>query len=491
MRLDKVQIWVDAVLKFESDLPREVTDCEGNIFEIGDYDIPSLGEITFYPHALGPIVQQEIFNYGFTLTAISKGKQPYFPEQKLADTIITRTDKQFSTAAGELAGSVVNLNVESSVTRNKIEFTVSPPTVDVDPTINVPKKASCTEIPCFGKETSCRIIDDWTGAVEHDTVTSKSFYNLVPPAVRPAGVGAKDRIHIDHTTPNEYLRYDSISWPSFCGQSATFSMWVETDTVNGGALVSRYQVPDSHNNSNLQWALDAPGYGLQVRGLKGARDEEVKHVAPATLLDYGLPLEKMKHGMQRHVAFVFNADKDETKTYLDGSLLGTTTHLPGTLAKLDCNLNQEMAYTGLGHLAPGTRGLKGSVQDWRYYRGHVLSKDEIYKIAEDKSGPAKRSCKHDDEGFDESWMDVYGHDCGWYYEQKKKSQGVCASEEVKKKCPVACSELKPCFESHYYPTHFNLYRRVMKFEAQILKSTHDSALLLYTCTRQLTFENIC
>jgi hypothetical protein len=72
----------------------------------------------------------------------------------------------------------------------------------------------------------------------------------------------------------------------------------------------------------------------------------------------------MKHGMQRHVAFVFNSDKDETKTYLDGSLLGTTTHLPGTLAKLDCNLNHETAYTGLGHLAPGTRGLKGSVQDW-------------------------------------------------------------------------------------------------------------------------------
>jgi hypothetical protein len=88
-------------------------------------------------------------------------------------------------------------------------------------------------------------------------------------------------------------------------------------------------------------------------------------------------------------------------------------------------------------------------------------------------------------------VDVYGHDCGWYYEQKKKSNGVCASKEVKEKCPVACSELKPCFESHYYPTHFNLYRRVMKFEAQILNSTHDSALLLYTCTRQLTFENIC
>ena len=466
MRIDKVQIWVDAEMTFESALPREVTDCEGNILELGDYNIPSLGEMIFAANALNQQQLREIMFAGFTLQDIAVGKQPFTSKAQLSDTILTRTDKEFATAAGERAGAAVNLMVESSITRHQIEFTANPPEVTVDPMINVTKKASCKEIPCFGKDTSCRIIDDWTDAVEHDGVANKSFYNLVPPDVRPTGAGARDRIRIDHTTPNEYLRYDSISWPSFCNQSATFSMWIETDTVNGVALLSRYQVPDSQNISDLQWALFAHGYGLQVKGLKGITGVELSHVLPASFLKASPkePLEKMKYGMQRHVTFVFDAANDETKTYLDGSLLGTTTHAFGTLANLDCNLNQETAYTGLGHLAPGTKGVKGLVQDWRYYRGHVLSKDEIYKIAVDTSGPARRSCKHDDEGSDSAWTDVYGHDCSWYYLQKKKSSGVCATEEVQRQCPVACGKLLPCFERHLFPSHFYLYDRIVKFE---------------------------
>jgi hypothetical protein len=466
MRIDKVQIWVDAEMTFESALPREVTDCEGNILELGDYNIPSLGEMIFAANALNQQQLREIMFAGFTLQDIAVGKQPFTSKAQLSDTILTRTDEQFATAAGERAGAAVKLMVESSITRHQIEFTANPPEVTVDPMINVTKKASCKEIPCFGKDTSCRIIDDWTDAVEHDGVANKSFYNLVPPDVRPTGAGARDRIRIDHTTPNEYLRYDSISWPSFCNQSATFSMWIETDTVNGVALLSRYQVPDSQNISDLQWALFAHGYGLQVKGLKGITGVELSHVLPASFLKASPkePLEKMKYGMQRHVTFVFDAANDETKTYLDGSLLGTTTHAFGTLANLDCNLNQETAYTGLGHLAPGTKGVKGLVQDWRYYRGHVLSKDEIYKIAVDTSGPARRSCKHDDEGSDSAWTDVYGHDCSWYYLQKKKSSGVCATEEVQRQCPVACGKLLPCFERHLFPSHFYLYDRIVKFE---------------------------
>ena len=108
--------------------------------------------------------------------------------------------------------------------------------------------------------------------------------------------------------------------------------------------------------------------------------------------------------------------------------------------------------------------LKGAVQDWRYYRGLALSKDEIYKIADDTSGPARRSCQHDDEGGDSSWTDIYGHDCSWYYAQREKSPGVCATEEVRQKCPVACRAKMPCFESHVYPTHYYLFDRIMKFE---------------------------
>ena len=65
---------------------------------------------------------------------------------------------------------------------------------------------------------------------------------------------------------------------------------------------------------------------------------------------------------RRHVAFVFDAQADETRTYLDGAILGTTPHAAGTIARLDCNLTGATAYSGLGHLAPGVWGLKGPLQ---------------------------------------------------------------------------------------------------------------------------------
>ena len=71
MRLDKVQIWVDSKLSFESALPREVTDCGGNVLMLGDDDIPVLGELTFYPRALKAGALQEIMSAGFTLEALA------------------------------------------------------------------------------------------------------------------------------------------------------------------------------------------------------------------------------------------------------------------------------------------------------------------------------------------------------------------------------------------------------------------------------------
>ena len=94
MRIDKVQIWVDAEMTFESALPREVTDCEGNILELGDFDIPSLGEMTFAPNALSQQQMLEIMFAGFSLQDIAVGKQPYTSKAQLSDTILTRTDKE-------------------------------------------------------------------------------------------------------------------------------------------------------------------------------------------------------------------------------------------------------------------------------------------------------------------------------------------------------------------------------------------------------------
>ena len=66
MRIDKVQIWVDAEMAFESALPREVTDCKGNILELGDYNIPSLGEMIFAANALNQQIKLRLCSDGLS-----------------------------------------------------------------------------------------------------------------------------------------------------------------------------------------------------------------------------------------------------------------------------------------------------------------------------------------------------------------------------------------------------------------------------------------
>jgi hypothetical protein len=481
---DKIQFWVDAEMTHEATLPRPITDCAGQAIEIGSADVPQLGEIVFYPHKMEQVHFKEILFAGFTLEAINEGKIPYLPKQVPSDIIIQKTGTELANAHSERVESSKSLKLESTLSRAAIELAVSPPNVTAEPKIAVAKVANCHSIPLFKSighdDTSCHIINTWDAAEMDSLNTGRQYYNMLPAMARPAGTAAKDRLVIDHLTPKEYLRYDASAWPSFCGESATFSLWLETNTVHGGALLSRYSNVDSHGHSELEYALYAEGYGLCVRG----RRAESKHTVPTAL---GTPLELMKHMSRRHVAYVFNKTTDETLTYLDGTLLGTTKHAAGTIANLDCGLTGNTSYTGLGHLAPGLWGLKGPMQDWRYYKGHALSAAEIYKLAEDKTGSAVRTCEHHSEGGDSTWTDIYGHDCAWYYEMNQKTPGVCSSAEASKQCPEACGVKKPCHEAHPHDTTFQLWNRIMKLE----DSLHHKGMGLICARSGVDVVDLC
>ena len=372
--------------------------------------------------------------------------------------------------------------------------------------IYVPKRTACdadgdsnadATLHMFGNDTSCHIIDTWDPKLNDTLNSNKEYYNLIPSAYWPStfranatdGVhnGNKDRMEIDpsyHLKPKEYPHYDPSQWPSFCGKSATFSVWLETDTVHGGAILARYSKENATtHHSELEWALYAEGYGLCVRG----RRAPSKSYVPTS---YGLPLEYMKYKKRRHIAWVFDKDLDQTRTYLDGSLLGTTNHSKDTIKYLDCDefpdypegghrragsayttkspssLSDAKAYTGLAHLAPGVWGLKGPLQDWRMYHD-VLTEAELYKLAEDSkdsAGLKLRSCEHETEGQDTDWTDIYGHDCSWYYDMKKKVPGICSSAVAKAKCPEACGAKKKCYEKHEYVTTYDIWNRIMLLE---------------------------
>lgn len=222
-------------------------------------------------------------------------------------------------------------------------------------------------------------------------------------------------------------------FPSFCGQSATFSLWIETDTIDGGYFVTRYATSEGIKPSRW-WGLYAEAFGLYVYGFNAPSNADL----PGS--DWGRPFEYMKN-KRRHMAFVFNADTDQTHHYVDGKLLGTTQHETGTIANMDCGMDGPDSYMGLGHRMPGAYPYKGPLQDWRYYRGQALTSAQIYKIAFDTVGPARRTCELFDEGGDTAFKDLAGNDCAWYQYQRLTFPDICSTEAVRKECALACGRL--------------------------------------------------
>ena len=62
-----VTFYMDGYLQSSAILERPVTDCHGKALEIGDSNIPSLGELTFFARALTEVEMREIMFAGFTL----------------------------------------------------------------------------------------------------------------------------------------------------------------------------------------------------------------------------------------------------------------------------------------------------------------------------------------------------------------------------------------------------------------------------------------
>ena len=67
-----VTFYLDGDLQSSTALERPVTDCHGKALEIGDNNIPQLGELTFFARALTEVEMREIMFAGFTLQVLPK-----------------------------------------------------------------------------------------------------------------------------------------------------------------------------------------------------------------------------------------------------------------------------------------------------------------------------------------------------------------------------------------------------------------------------------
>jgi len=477
-----LSFYTDAKLQKAVRLTRPVTDCSGRVLIIGAKDVPSLGEITFFPRPVTRTEMEEISQQGFSFESLASGNLPFEKEKSPFAAAAAMQSKHFDQAKSERDVSKLEMHVENSFTRVETANVVNPPIDAYEDLlkrarISVPTVSDCTSVPIFGSLTSCHIMK---GLADYETSPStgdKKYMNLVPPAYRPAGLSGRDRLLLDHNKAKEYLRYDSEEFPSFCQKSATFSMWIENwDTGARSALFSRYVNSTSKRNAG-SWFYqidDESGNDLTPGATKcciGQIPAEDK-VAFWKCAILEPSFTNMRPNSRRHLALVLNKDDNSIKFYLDGVLAETKSseepsseawirdEYGGGVGRLDCFMDTPYAYTGLGHRVPGENPYMGPVQDWRYYVGHALTAKEIKTIAQEKddNGAVLRTCTLPEEGRDSNWKDVYGNDCAWYQETAAKLKlpgklkllqafpGICSSKKVTLECPVACSSYPPCFE---------------------------------------------
>jgi len=443
----------------------------------GDANIPRLGEITFFPRQLTQIEMSEIMNAGFSFESLATGNFGFKPESTAFDAAASMQTSFFADAEGERKAAARELQIENAFTR-LVSQAVTNPVVDVSVAkIMVPVSVGCTQVPIFADKTSCHIMQNLS-ILSSDPATTgaKKFLDLIQPNYRPAGLSAKDRMKLDHNHKMEYLRYNATEFPSFCGKSATFSMWIENwDCGARSTLVARYpagtgkRVPGSWF---YQIDQDPAGTECCIGQIPASGSVAVWKcsVLPAKLYC-------MTPMTRRHLALVLNHEDNSIKFFLDGNLVETkSSELPtgeewivdgmgSGVGRLDCAMDTVTGYSALGHRVPGEQPYAGPVQDWRYYVGLALSAADIFTIATrsvDSQGISLRTCKGRTEGFDSNFKDIYGHDCAWYEENSATYPGICSSATVRRECPVACAAQLPCFSNGQAPRNtYAIWERQM------------------------------
>ena len=91
-----ISFWKDAELQSVRSIDRPVTDCSGRGLQIGDADVPLLGEVTFFPRALDMNSMREILYAGYTLQAIAAGKVPTVVDERASERASERVRERES-----------------------------------------------------------------------------------------------------------------------------------------------------------------------------------------------------------------------------------------------------------------------------------------------------------------------------------------------------------------------------------------------------------
>ena len=339
-----------------------------------------------------------------------------------------------------------NLAIEGILNRAQVEPTAAARDIYV---LNVPRSTSCREILSFGSgvgdEAPCRIVRDIQQVKDQD-LANKTYYNLFTPNLTqgrdPKGLFRFPAFILNSEAPN----YDPTTFPSWCGQSISVSVWGKF-TV-GGYLLGRYRHskdpwPIGERSVAQYWSLfvysDGRGTSMQfaLNSTVKSTWDTAQH-APT----YKDEINPVLH----HVGITVDVIKNEVRLYTDGALDSVVNydHIdPRLLAKVDCSMDQPMTYIPLAHRPPGFGTPSDTMSDWRLYVGedNKLSDGDMMTLAYGRN----RECKTEVEGRDSLYKDAAGHSCAWYSEMVKIAPMICSNERVRTECPIACGVIVDCY----------------------------------------------
>ena len=285
---------------------------------------------------------------GHTLNSIAQGKGIFTPESTSFDESKSVILEGFADAKNERSSAISEREVQGSLTRATCEgpFSSQASQEIKEPALNVSNLAQCNitarpGFPFYGPETSCKTmtLTDQDGLL--DTTTNKMYFPLIKREYMPEGRRLKDRAFYERRPTKDLLTYDPILFPSWCGKSASFSIWwdprqSQVSNVFGGYIISKYE-HDNSRSTGQKWSVLIGDGAVQILG----QDPFWwKFTTPITF-DWSI---------RRHVAIVFSHLTDNLCAYIDGTELGCVQMPDGIVASWDCN---PAAYISFNHRIPG------------------------------------------------------------------------------------------------------------------------------------------
>ena len=443
-----VTFYHDATILSRVAIDRPVTDCSGSMMIVGDYGLHA-GEINFYPFEVSIASMDDIFNSGMTLESVANGKGIIPTPQTLLDYVSAKSQRSFQTAERDKKAADLKLEIANTIMQASSTITQAVCSGDAEQTGSAPPLPPVpTQPDCpAGAYGGCKVITGVVASKLVDPITAHSYYDMLPPGAfgNSSSMVSGQRVSI---SPDLQVRYDLASFPSTLNLSWTFSAWIKANfSEPSGYLVAKHP---AHSGGRC-WGFNIANRRVGLFN-KGVVDGVTIQNNPIPFdTDISADFNLVNSPLLRHVVITVNhtgGNAAAVAAYVDGQLLGTS--VQDNINGMDC-ATTETSYLGFAHRAPGINRYTGELQQLRIYPGVALTVAEVAALhmesTDPSSGAKLRECAFEDEGFDSTYLDIFGHDCAWFQTARAHNPHVCADPTVRTECPIACGSLRRCYQA--------------------------------------------